>query len=211
MALVNQARTSSWSPRAPASHPNWDQPFPAGLPDPKGPSFPEKALLGFQEGSGDRERKPQMLITLITGSPLGQHPPRSDAVVTREGLGTELHTLHFILKPPSGSERGGPGTETSWQSWVRDALGPSGLGGPEVTCWPLQRLDQSCWWGWPGPSSTLLTEVSLEGHWGAQGPASSSVPGNREPQLGRESRTVCFCVSEDGLAEGWKDPTLCAS
>ena len=129
MAPVDPTHIQASAPWPPAGQPNWEQPFPASLLHLKGPSFPEKPLLGFQEGSGDRERKPQSLITLITVSPLGPHPPPLRLGQHCAERGRRATARVSSSNHPAALREEAPGTETSWQSRVTDARGPSDLGG----------------------------------------------------------------------------------
>ena len=84
----------------PSHHPGL-HPFPAVHWDLKGPSFPAKPLLGLWEGSEDRERKPQTLISLIAASLFGPRPSPGD-MLAQLGWGAAPATFHPETTPQGG-------------------------------------------------------------------------------------------------------------
>ena len=81
----------------PSHHPGL-RPFPAVHRDLKGPSFPAKPLLGLWEGSEDRDRKPQTLVSLIARSLFDPRPSPGD-MLAQLGWGAAPATFHPETTP----------------------------------------------------------------------------------------------------------------
>ena len=171
-------------PTAQPSHHPGLRPSPVVRQDLKDPSFPAKPLLGFWEGSEDRERKPQTPLTLIAASTFGPWPSPGDTlgrvgrgVQRTKGCGAAPATFHPET-PPGGGEgvilpsdkqhrirpaRGGPGTERGWRRQDRDMTWASRLS--------LQRSDQRGRSAHPGcvPSAHAGSPLQdMQGPWPSQ-------------------------------------------
>ena len=199
----------------PSRHPGL-RPFPAVRQDLKGPSFPAKPLLGFWEGSEDRERKPQTLITLIAVSTFGPWPSPGDTlgrlgrgVQRTRGWGAAPATFHPETPPGGGegvilpsdkqhrirSARGGPGTERGWRRQDRDMPGLSDLEPVICFCsaWTRGAAVPS------GLCATLLMQAPLSRTCRATAePDHQSLRtlSYRETQWGSDGGTITFCISE---------------
>lgn len=161
---MDRAHNPAQLPWAPASQPNWGQPFPAALRDLKGRRFPRSLFWGFRK-EVEKERKPQALITLIAAaSPPGGAPSRGDAVW---GEGAPRAASRPEATPGEGSVSFSHLTNDATAA-LRDAAwglrraSKAGTGHPGGSgLWLFLQCQDQRSWCQPALGLALLTEVSL--------------------------------------------------